>query len=228
MENDLNIKFSFSINVFVVILVTIALVISLTGFKFMQGYEPASELTYIQIFSYFTVQANTFMGIVSLVFAIKEYQLLNKKIKEIALKYYILKMVATIAVGLTLFVVFTIFGILSKGGIMPLIRNSNLFFHLVIPLISILNFVILEKTDDIKLKHTFYGLIPTALYEVYYATNLMANMKNGKVSPMYDWYNFAQNGLWSTIAVAPIMLGITYIIALTIWRINSKINEQTI
>ena len=50
-----------------------------TGFKFMYGYEPILETTKIGMLKFFTVQSNLFMGIVSLLFAIKEVKLLKEK-----------------------------------------------------------------------------------------------------------------------------------------------------
>ena len=87
---------------------------------------------------------------------------------------------------------------------------------------SILNFVIFEKTNIIKFKHIFYGLLPTFLYEIYYTTNILVNMKNGAVSLRNDWYSFAQNGILRTILVAPIMLCITFCLSWIIWKLNKK------
>ena len=202
----------------------VALAIALSGFKFMKGYETRGELTGLQTFGYFTVQSNVFMAIVSLAFAIKEIQLLKGRITKIPFKYYILKMIAVTAIGLTFFVVFIIFSILLKNGVLSLIRNSNLFFHCIIPVTSIINFIFFEKTDTIKLKYTFFGLIPTILYEMYYTSNVLLNMKDGKVSPSHDWYYFAQNGLLIAISIPFMILGITYIIALIIWKFNKSSN----
>ena len=162
------------------------------------------------------------MGIVSFVFANREYQILRGRKKEIPLIYYIFKMVATVAVSLTFFVVFAIFGFMSRGGHISLLRNSYLFFHLIIPVMSILNYVIFEKTNSIKFKYVFYRLIPTFLYEIYYTINILMNMKNGKVSITNDWYSFAQNGIFRTILVAPMMLFITFCLSLVIWKLNKK------
>ena len=98
-----------------VIMVVVALIITITGFKFMHGYEPSSELPRTQFFSYFTVQANTFMGIVAFAFAIKEYTVLKGTKKEIRLKYYILKMIATIALELTILAIFACFSFVTQG-----------------------------------------------------------------------------------------------------------------
>lgn len=188
----------------------------------MHGYEPYPELIAVPIYSYYTVQSNVFMGIVSFIFANREYQILKGRKKEIPLIYYIFKMVATVSVSLTFFVVFTIFGLMSRGGYIPLIKNSYLFFHLIIPVLSILNFIIFEKTNVIKFKHIFYGLLPTFLYEIYYLINILMNMKNGTVTLRNDWYSFAQNGILKTLLVAPIMLGITFCLSFTIWKLNKK------
>ena len=188
----------------------------------MKGYEPYPELFEVPIYSYYTVQSSIFMGIISFIFANREYQILKGRKKEISLVYYIFKMVATVAVSLTFFVVFAIFGFMARGGHIGLLRNSYLFFHLVIPVVSILNYVIFERTSIIKFKYIFYGILPTFLYEIYYTINILMNMKNGGVTLRNDWYSFAQNGLLRTILVAPTMLGITFCLSLVIWRLNKK------
>lgn len=221
-EENRNIKISLAFNILIVIMTIFALSVALSGFKFMHGYEKRAELTGVQAFGYFTVQSNVFMAIVALFFAIKEIKLLKGKITKIPFKYYILKMIAVTAVGLTFVVVFIIFSILLKNGLLSLLKNGNLFFHFIIPVTSILNFIVFEKTEDIKYKHIFYGLIPTFLYEIFYTINVLLNMKDGKVSPAHDWYYFTQNGLIIAISIPFIMLGITYIIALIVWRLNKK------
>ncbi len=224
IDNNTKMKISFCINILISIMMINAIIMSIMGFKFMYGYEPSSEITGVSIFSYYTVQSNIFMGIISFIFANREYMILRGRKRDIPLVYYILKMVATISVSLTFFVVFAYLGFITKGGHLPLLRNSNLFFHLIIPIVSILNYVIFEKTNIIKFKHIFYGLLPTFLYEIYYTINLLVNMKNGSVSLRNDWYSFAQNGLLRTILVVPMMLWITFCLSLIIWKLNKKMN----
>ena len=165
------------------------------------------------------------MGIVSLIFAIEEIQILKNKKDYISKHTYILKLMATSAVGLTFFIVFAYLGPITEGGIISMLMNSNLFFHLIIPVIGILNFIFFEETDKIKFKDTFYGLIPTAIYEIYYMINVFIHMEDGKVSPIYDWYWFVQNGVWTAVIVAPMILLITYIICLIIWNLNATVQK---
>ena len=178
------------------------------------------ESNKLGMFRFFTVDSNMFMGIVSLIFIFKEIELL--KGKEIEKKYYILKLMSTTSVGLTFLVVFAYLGPITEYGIKSMVTNSNLFFHLLIPLISMINFVFFEKTDKLKLKDTKYGLIPMFIYALFYITNILIHMENGKVSTVYDWYWFVQNGIWTIVIVIPVIFSITYLISLIMWKLNRK------
>ncbi len=103
-----------------------------------------------------------------------------------------------------------------------MVMNSNLFFHLVTPVLSMITFMFFEKTDKLSFKDTFYGLTPMIVYAVYYVINVMAHVENGKVSPTYDWYWFVQNGAWTIIIVLPIIILITYLISLVLWKVNKE------
>ena len=216
----IKIKISIVINILISFLTLIATIIMFTGFKFMTGNEVALESTKIGMLKFFTVDSNLFMGIISLLFAINEIQLIKGTKKDISIKMYILKLMATTSVGLTFFVVFAYLGPISKGGIMSLLMNSNLFFHLIIPVLSIISFVFFEKTDKIKFSHTFLGIIPAVIYGIPYITNVLIHMENGIVSTTYDWYWFVQNGVWTAVIVVPIIFAITYVISLILWKTN--------
>lgn len=215
------IKISLAINIIIVILTIFASVIMFTGFKFMPGGYKL-ESTKLGMLRLFTVQSNMFMGIVSAIFAFKEIQILLGKKEEISTKMYVLKLMSTTAVGLTFATVFGYLGIIVPGGIVELLKNSNLFFHLIIPLLAMIVFITLERTDKVKFKYTLFGLIPTLLYGIFYATNVLIHIENGKVDPLYDWYWFVQGGVWQMAIVIPLMLVVTYVITLILWRINRK------
>ena len=220
MNNKTKLKISLAINFIVFVLVVISSIIMFTGFKFMHGTEIILESTKLGMLRFFTVESNIFVGIISLIFAINEINVMKGKKKEISKRNYILKLMATTAVGLTFFVVFAYLGPIATTGISSLLMNSNLFFHLIIPVLSILNFVLFEKTDKINFKCTFYGIVPTAIYGYYYLFNVLIHMENGIVSPIYDWYWFVQYGVWTAIIVVPIIFLITYIISCVLWRVN--------
>ena len=214
-------KISLAINIIIVVLTIFAAVIMFTGIKFMEGGYHV-ESTKLGLLRLFTVQSNLFMGIVAAIFAFKEIRILKGKEKEISTKMYVIKLMSTTAVGLTFLTVFGYLGIIVPGGVIELLKNSNLFFHLLIPVLSMINFAIFERTNKLKFRYTLFGLIPTIVYGIFYATNVLIHMENGKVSPTYDWYWFVQGGIWQMAIVVPLMLAVTYVISLILWRINRK------
>ncbi len=209
-------------NIIIVIFTILASILMFTGIKFMHGNEVVLASTKLGMFRFFTVDSNLFMGIIALLFTIEEYKLFKNKISNISKKLYIYKLMATTAVTLTFFVVFTYLGPITKYGITSLLMNSNLFFHLLIPLLSIFNFILFEKNNKLVFKDALYGLVPTVLYAVFYLVNVLIHMEGGKVSPIYDWYWFVQNGVWTALIVVPIIFGITYTISLLLWKFNKE------
>ena len=220
--NRTKVKISLVLNILIVIFTIFATTAMFTGFKFMHEYNVVLQSTKLGMLRFFTVQSNILMGIIALFFASLEIKLLKGKIEEISTKAYVLKLMATTAVGLTFLVVFAYLGPITEYGIIAMIMNSNLFFHLITPLLSMICFSAFERTNKVKFKYTFWGIIPTFLYAIYYMINIFVHMENGKVSPVYDWYWFVQNGVWTAIIVVPLMFLITYLITLLLWRINKK------
>ena len=220
MKKNKTLKISLVLNIIIAVMVLVACIIMFTGFKFMKGSEPVLETTKLGMFKFFTVDSNIFMGIMALLFALKEIKLLRKEEKEISHLYYLLKFMATTSVGLTFVVVFGYLGIIIEGGVLILLRNSNLFFHLLVPVLSMITFIIFERTNKLTFKYSFYGLVPMLVYGAFYVINVLTHMHNGYVSPKYDFYWFVQQGVWTAFIVFPIILIITYIISVVLWRLN--------
>lgn len=217
-----NIKVSFIINIIIFVLTVFASIIMFSGFKFMQGPDLVLQSSSVGMFRFFTVDSNMFMGIMALIYAIYEFKVIKGTKKDIGKRVRLLKYMATVSVSLTFIVVFSYLGPITKGGIILLLKNSNLFFHLIIPVLSIINMVLFERSNKLQFKDTIYGILPTVLYAIYYMTNVLIHMESGKVVPDYDWYYFVQNGVWTAAIVIPIMLLITFIIALVLWRLSFK------
>ena len=89
-------------------------------------------------------------------------------------------------------------------------KNSNLFYHLIIPLLSIITFTIFESTDKIKFKDTFVGIITMFIYSIFYLVNVLIHV---------------ENGLQAAFVVIPIMYLITYFISCGLWFLNKKISK---
>ena len=207
---------SLILNTIILLLTIFASILMFTGIKLTHGAEPILETTKLGMFKFFTVDSNIFMGLTSLIFII--YTI---KDKEIPKTLYRLKLMATTSVTLTLTVVFLYLGPISEDGIISLLQNSNLFFHLIIPLLSIITFIKYEKST-LEKKDIKYGIIPTIIYALLYLINVILHIENGKVSPIYDWYWFVQNGIKTTIIIAPTIILISYIISLILYKLNKK------
>ena len=220
--NKKYIKISLILNIFIFLMVLVATIVMFTGFKFMHGPEVTLDCSNIEMFKFFTVDSNIFMAMVALIFSIYEILLLKNKIKEIPKFTYILKFMGTSAVTLTFLVVFSYLGWIAKDGLFSLLMNSNLFLHLLVPITSIVTFIYFEKSDKLKFKDTFFGLIPMLVYAVFYVCNVFIHTHNGVVSPQYDFYYFVYHGVWTAVIVIPIIIGINYIGSLILWRLNRK------
>ena len=207
-------KLSLIINIIIFILTVFASFIMFTGIKITHGAEPILETTKLGMFKFFTVDSTLFMGIIALLFIIKN--------KSITKNMYRLKLMSTTSVTITLLVVLAYLAPISDDGLKSMLQNSNMFFHLIIPVLSIINFTIFEKTEKLKIKDTLYGLIPTMIYALFYILNLIIHIENKKVSPIYDWYWFAQNGIMQAIITAITLIITTYIITLILWKLNKR------
>ena len=219
-----NLKKSLMLNIMIIIFTVFSCYAMFAGLYFMsRDKEYALSSKNLSMFKYFTVDSNVLIGIASIFFVVEEYKVLRKKKTELSKKLYLFKLAATSAIALTFLVTFAYLVPVVGYGFKAMIMNINLFFHLITPLLAIFTFVLFEKTDRIGKKDVFIGIIPTAIYAVYYLVNIVTHMTNGKVSPEYDWYFFMQGGIWTAFIVVPLMLLITYLISLFLWKINKKL-----
>ncbi len=176
----------------------------------------------IQVFRLFTVDSNILMGIAALVMACWEYQVIKGKKTEIPKGLYIFKMVATTGVGLTLLI--TLFYLLpltyADSGLFGLFHYSNFFFHLVVPVTSIITFGYLEGTLEITLKQVTWSILPVFLYEVFYVVVTLLHTHDGVIEAGYDWYYFFFLGPLSILIIGPFVLLFAYGIACALWTRN--------
>lgn len=223
MKTKKQLLISILFNTIILIMTIIASYMMFTGIRFTNNNEIILESSKLGMLKFFTVQSNLLMGIVSIIYIIKQIDLLNKKIVKLPSWCSILKLTSTTAVTLTFVVVFLYLSRLTGSGVRPLLANSNLFFHLLIPILSIITFIFFERNKDIKFKDNLISIIPVALYELFYLTNVLIHMENHRISPKYDWYYFVQTDIKNIYIVIPTMLIITYIISIILWFTNEKI-----
>ena len=212
-------KYSIVINFLIVVFVILGCISMFTGFTFMKEVN-LLQLHGIQMFKFYTVDSNILMGVASLVFLIYEFKIVEKKIKEIPRIVYILKFVSTVTILLTFLVTIAYLGPLY--GFYAMYNNTNLFFHLIIPILSLVTYVFFEK-HEIGYKHAYYGIIPMLIYAVYYSLRIFAHLNGKGVSYKYDFYGFLGGNLNNVFIVAPVILVITYLLSIFVVYLNKNI-----
>ena len=215
-------KISLIFNILIVLCTIFAFIVKITKFSFMPGKEIILSDSVVEVFRFFTVDSNLFMAIIAFIFACFEISVLLGKKKDIPKNMYVLKLMGTTSVTLTFLVVFLYLSWIVKGGPYTMIINSNLFLHLINPILSIITFVFFEKNNKLRFNDTFLGLVPMGLYGIFYIGNVITHVNNGKVSLEYDWYAFVQKGVWAMIIVIPLIYLLTYVSSYLLWKFNGR------
>lgn len=210
-------KVSKFLNIIIFICVLFASILMFTGIKFMDN-EQLLETSGISLLKFFTVDSNILMGITSLLLIIYS--------KKTSRWLELLNLCATAGVSLTFFTVIFYLAPVSEYSYFEFFKNSNLFFHLIVPVLSIINYIFYSSSNNLQLKHSFYGLIPMLLYSAFYVSNAVLNMNNGKIVAEYDWYGFFANGITSIIFTIIFMLLSTYLISILLIYLNKKYHEK--
>ena len=225
MSSKQKLKISLTLNIIIVIMTVFAFIVMFTDLKFMPGIETVIASSKVGRLRFFTIDSNLLMGITALVFLFQQIKLLKGKIKEINRKYYIFNLMATTAVALTFMVVLGYLGWITPNGLYSMYVNKNLFFHGLIPLVAIINFIFFTNTDKLKFKDIHYSPTYIYLYILYYIINILIHIENNKVSPDYDWYYFVQGNILKAFFVGPLIILVSYFLGYTLWHFNKKMNK---
>lgn len=210
-------KTAFKLNIATFVLILFSTLWMFSGIRF--GNAPAVlQGKRLAMFKYYTVDSNVIMGIIALYVATMQNKVLKGKIKELPAYVYVCKLVGVVGVTLTMLV--TVFFLTPTLGAYACFNNSNLFLHVVNPLISIICFACFEKTESIPFKQTFTGTVTMLIYAVYYVTVSVIHSNGNRVDKGYDWYGFFALGLKSGFIIVPIIILITFGISFVLWKLN--------
>lgn len=213
-------KISLTFNIIVFILVTIGTIFMMSGIKFMGADDIVLTKSKLEAFKFFTVDSNVLMGIAAIIFAYYDFLVIKKKEKEIPKNVYVFKHIATVGVLLTFLVTVFYLAPFSEYSFFAFFKNSNLFFHLIVPILSVVVFVFYERKILDK-KVIIYGVIPMAIYSVYYVTVYLIHLGSDSIKD-YDWYGFMNGGvIKSVISLVSVFLS-TYIISYSLWVSHKK------
>ena len=120
------------------------------------------------VFMYFTIQSNILIALVCL---IGIYFLLKNKNNSI---WYLIKLVSTISITLTglvfCFVLAPTMGVEAWG-------IANVLTHVIVPVMSIVDFFVVGINSNYKKTDVFYVIIPPLLYAIYAGIGYALNWK---------------------------------------------------
>ncbi len=163
-------------NLVIVILVGIGLYMTVTYRSAYMEFQMRGAMS----LRYYTVQSNLFAGIVALIALF--YQ--GKALK-------VLKLMSAAATGLTFIVVAFFLG--PVYGHWRMYKNANLFFHLIVPLICMVDYILITDAPK-KLKWKILSTVPTVIYGIAYIVNILINGKGGRYPHNNDFYLFLRWG----------------------------------
>ena len=196
-------------NTVIVILTAIGIVLMVTG----KSEEGALQSSGIENFKFYTVLTNVFCGLVALICLVL---LVAKKNTD---KMAAFKLAAVCGVAITFAVVAFMFGPLY--GYPQFYKRGNLFFHLLEPLVAIVEFILIRR-KKIPFKYTVIAAVPTLLYGIGYMTNILINGIGGPWPDTNDFYAFLSWGWPVGIAIFAVITMLAFAVACIFRAVSNK------
>ena len=216
------IKISFILNALIVLLVVIGCICMFADINFMPVKNEVLVSNKLEMLKYYTVDSNILIGIVSFVLLIYEYLYFKKKINNVPKFAYVLKYVGTSTIALTF--ITTLVFLSPRYGFYSMYNNSNLIFHLIVPLLSFTSYVFFEKYSA-DYKEGVFGILPMLVYAIYYTGNIFSHLNSGGLTSKYDFYGFLFGNIYNAVIVAPIIVLVTYLIGLLVLYLNKEFKK---
>jgi hypothetical protein len=163
----------------------------------------------IESLKYFTVLSNLLMGLASAITAV--FYIMASGLPAWVI---ILKLTATASVMLTFTTVVALLG--PTLGWKGMYTGGNLYMHLVLPLLAIMDLVLFIPVGRLPLWATLLSMVPCALYGLWYMRTVYVHgvKENGKV---YDFYGFLRWGWGKVPFLFMGMLAFVQVVALALW-----------
>lgn len=197
------------LNIAIIIMTVTGIILMLTG----KPEEGALQSSGVENFKYYTVLTNVFCGIVSAIYLVF---ILFKKDTD---KIRILKLAAVCGVAITFAVVAFMFGPLY--GYPQFYQRGNLFFHLLLPLTAMTEFILVKRAK-MPFKYTVFAAVPTLLYGMGYLLNILINGIGGPWPYTNDFYAFLSWGWPVGIAIFATITLMAFAVACIFRAISNK------
>lgn len=131
-------------------------------------------------FHYFTVQSNVFCAVSAFLMCFSSS----------STWVWTLKFIGTVAVTITMLTVFLFLG--PNLGYKKLLSGTELYMHLVTPLLAIISFFCFEK-QGMPIQTALSGVLPVLLYGALYLYKVIYAPERKRWD---DFYGFNKNGNW--------------------------------
>ena len=203
----------------------IAFIFVLTGTYIMlhpaenQGLLTSSGFANLK---YFTVLSNLLYGFVAfftILYILVHYVKTRVFSFALPLWFQAVKLVAVSAVGVTFLVIAAFLGPIY--GHASMYHGSNLYFHLIVPLFAVADFILMEPDSKLSFRFTWLSVIPTFLYGICYLINILVN-GTGTWPDTNDWYGFMNWGLPVGIVIFLMNNLVSWGIAALLWKFRRK------
>lgn len=215
MKNKLFI-ISFVLNILVFLLVVTGVILM---FTIGSGALADNSLS---VFKYFTFQSNLFMGIVAFTYAYYQFLIIKKKQDKIPHVLLVFNHVGVTAVSLTFIIVLAF---LAPGyGFHLMYKGANLFFHGIVPVLAMINYMFIEKECAIKFKNTLFSMIPSAIYGLVYFIVVASLNAYGDIK--IDFYLFGKDGPFIGALYYLAIVAIAYAFGLLVYFINHLVFKK--
>lgn len=202
--------FSVILNILIVVFAAVGTVIMLSN----QGDGTGLASSGITNLKYFTVLSNEFCGITAALWLV--FFLLGKKFPPV------LKLTAASAVALTFLIIAAFLAPMYPE--LDLYENANLWFHLILPLTAVLEFIIMRTDEKIPFRYTVISALTALIYGIGYLANILLNGK-GEYPDTNDWYGFLNWGYPVGIAIFAAIVLMDFAMAVLMRAVNNRINK---
>ena len=207
---DIRNVISIMLNIIIVIFACIGTVIMLSQ------RENGEALTSrgVSNLKYFTVLSNEFCGITAAAWLV---------CKAVGRRFPVFpKLMAASAVGLTFFIIAAFLA--PMYPMLNLYENANLWFHLILPIAGMTEFILLKQSDKILFKYTVISASAALVYGAAYLANILINGK-GVYPDTNDWYGFLNWGYPIGIGIFAAVVLMDFGMAVILRGVNILINK---
>ena len=167
-------------------------------------------------FKYFTVQSNVFAALASLLSLI---YLIFKRKEEYPGWITVIKLVSTVGVAITFFVVIIYLGPIYTYPL--LFQKANLFLHGIIPVLAMLAICLTEPKMKLRFTMNLYSMLPVTIYGIAYLINVAANNDYGNYHGA-DWYAFGTYGLGIGFLCLFIIIALSFGLSVGFYFLHQK------